>query len=213
MAEIILYLIRHGKTPGNLEKRYIGRTDESLSKEGKEELQQKAKSYGPADFLFSSPMKRCLETCAVLYPGQEIRQIEDLKEIDFGRFEGKNYMELSGDPEYQAWIDSNGTLPFPEGEDRDSFMLRSLSGFGKLMEVLQKESQKETQKESSESWEETEPIKVAAVVHGGTIMSILSNLFGGDYYDYQVGNGEGYECHISVMGDDYCFRSVKRIGV
>ena len=33
-----LYFIRHGKTKGNIEKRYIGSTDENLCKEGKEKL-------------------------------------------------------------------------------------------------------------------------------------------------------------------------------
>lgn len=35
---MIVYLIRHGKTKGNLEKRYVGRTDEELSEEGIREL-------------------------------------------------------------------------------------------------------------------------------------------------------------------------------
>ena len=37
---------------------------------------------------------------------------------------------------------------------------------------------------------------VAFVVHGGTIMSVMSNAFGGDYYDYSCRNGSGYilEC-------------------
>ena len=37
---------------------------------------------------------------------------------------------------------------------------------------------------------------VAFVVHGGTIMSVMSNAFGGDYYDYSCINGSGYilEC-------------------
>ena len=36
-----IYLIRHGETMGNREKRYIGRTDESLTKEAEQELEAK----------------------------------------------------------------------------------------------------------------------------------------------------------------------------
>ena len=42
-------LIRHGKTAGNLEKRYIGITDEVLCKEGREEIA--AKEYPKADIV------------------------------------------------------------------------------------------------------------------------------------------------------------------
>ena len=38
---------------------------------------------------------------------------------------------------------------------------------------------------------------VAYVVHGGTIMAVLSELYGGDYYDYHCGNGEGYLCNLT----------------
>ena len=52
-------------------------------------------------------MKRCIQTAQIIYPGREAVVVDDLKECDFGRFEGKNYIELSGDAYYQKWIDSN----------------------------------------------------------------------------------------------------------
>ena len=109
-----LILIRHGMTAGNREKRYIGMTDEKLCPIGREALNQEKKRslYPAADLLFSSPLVRCLETAAILYPGQEPLIIEAFRECSFSQFEGKNYKELSDNPLYQAWIDSGGALPF-----------------------------------------------------------------------------------------------------
>ena len=191
--ELELFLIRHGKTPGNEEKRYIGRTEESLSEKGREALLEKR--YPEVTFLFSSPMKRCLESCSLLYPGMEPCVIRAFREIDFGRFEGKNYPELSGDPAYQAWIDSGGTLTFPEGESREAFLRRSAEGFKEMLRrILQ--SQRGG--------------KAAAVVHGGTIMAILSRFYGGDYYDYQIPNGEGYALAVDLGEEGFRIREVRR---
>ena len=107
-----IYLIRHGKTEGNLSGKYIGsRTDEPLCQEGIRELE--GKTYPKAALLFVSPMQRCRQTGELLYPGLVQKECPLLKECDFGDFENKNYKELSGNPDYQAWIDSGGTLPFP----------------------------------------------------------------------------------------------------
>ena len=107
-----IYLIRHGKTQGNLSGKYIGaRTDEPLCQEGIRELE--GKNYPKAELLFVSPMKRCRQTGEILYPGLAQKECPLLKECDFGDFENKNYKELSGNPDYQAWIDSGGALPFP----------------------------------------------------------------------------------------------------
>ena len=103
------YLYRHGKTKGNEEGRYLGRTDESLSEEGKKALREKR--MPPAEAVFSSPKKRCQETAALFFPGQCRIIVPDLRECDFGIFENKNWRELSGNPAYQKWIDSGGTLP------------------------------------------------------------------------------------------------------
>lgn len=182
-------LIRHGKTAGNLEKRYIGITDEPLCPEGKEEIGKR--SYPKADIVFSSPLIRCQTTVNLIYPKQELIVIDSLRETDFGLFEGKNYMELSNHPEYQKWIDSGGEAPFPEGENRSGATKRTLEGF---YEMLRR----------SEEYEH-----ISAVVHGGTIMAILSRLFGGDYYSYHVENGEGYTFDLSHNGlySGLCFRS------
>ena len=101
-------LIRHGATMGNQEKRYIGITDEALCDTGIEKLLKNVHKdiYPAADKIYVSPMKRCIQTAQIIYPGREAVVVDDLKECDFGRFEGKNYIELSGDAYYQKWIDS-----------------------------------------------------------------------------------------------------------
>ena len=40
------------------------------------------------------------------------------------------------------------------------------------------------------------PDKAVAVVHGGTIMAVLSELTGREYFSFQVPNGGGYRTRI-----------------
>ena len=83
------FLIRHAKTKGNLEGRYIGsRTDESLCKEGIAELEEKRSGilHGimqdkKDDFhLVSSPMKRCKESAELLFSRKADEIAEELRE-------------------------------------------------------------------------------------------------------------------------------------
>lgn len=175
-----IYLIRHGKTMGNSFGRYIGRTDEPLLDEERKKLE--TRSYPEAEAVFVSPMRRCRQTAAAIYPGHSVRIVEELAECDFGSFENKNWKEMAGDAEYQRWIDSNGTLPFPGGEDPMKFRQRCCLGFEKAMEECFRSK-----------------IKSAAfVVHGGTIMSILERYGVPEkgFYDWHAANGEGYRAQI-----------------
>lgn len=176
------YLIRHSITKGNLEKRYIGaKTDEPLCQKGRELLEKK--QYPKVEKVIASPMKRCLETAKRLFPDVPIQVEEGLRECDFGEFENKNYQELSQNKDYQAWIDSNGTLPFPNGESQESFRKRSKEAFERCLEECLKEERKDT----------------AFVVHGGTIMSILSTCAKQekDYFSWQVKNAEGFLIEVT----------------
>lgn len=63
-----IYLIRHGKTMGNTRGRYIGRTDEPLLEEEQKKL--KESSYPQVETVFVSPMLRCRQTAAAIFPDQ-----------------------------------------------------------------------------------------------------------------------------------------------
>lgn len=186
---IKIYLIRHSVTEGNLKRRYIGKTDEPLCRQGIELLD--ACEYPKAEIVFSSPLKRCIQTAEIIYPDKEIHIIQELAECDFGLFENRNYEELSDVPAYQEWVDSNGMLPFPGGESKEAFSMRCLKGF-----------------EQALKWCRSEGIRSASlVVHGGTIMSIMEHYAQPplDYYDFQIGNGEGYELCIADSAGDCRF--------
>ncbi len=183
-----IFLIRHGLTAGNLKKRYIGRTDEVLCEEGKNKLLNPNRNYPISQKVYASPMKRCLETAELIYPEQELSVLADFRECDFGIFEGKNYLELSDCVAYRQWVDSGGTLPFPQGESREKFQKRSIYCFEDMVKQCL----------------DLQVSKVAAIVHGGTIMSIMER-YGypkGNYYDYQIENGEGYELVLEAYVAD-----------
>jgi alpha-ribazole phosphatase len=171
-------LIRHGQTQRNLEHRYIGcRTDEPLCPEGIAALQ--GKSYPPAAKVYVSPMKRCLETASLLYPGVPTDVVEDFCECDFGDWENKNYAELNGREDYQAWIDSGGEMSFPGGESRAEFAARCVRAFDELLTRNLQED-------------------CAIIAHGGTIMAIMERYAHpcGAYYDFQISNGCGFVLNI-----------------
>lgn len=217
-TEIRLTLIRHGATLSNQEGRYLGKTEEALSPAGIRALEKAVTegSYPAADFLFSGPMKRCRETAQILYPGQTPILVPEWTEMDFGIFEGHNYQELSGDPAYQNWIDSGGTLSFPEGESRAEFIRRSVAGYEKMLQCLKNGCKTVTEFElRTGNAERKEPgaeagnmgiqnagvRNVSAVVHGGTIMALLSHFLGGEYFDYQVKCGQGYSGRLIFQAD------------
>lgn len=158
-----------------------GKIDEGLCEEGISEL-KKIHAGQSVKQIFSSPMKRCLETASILFPGKQPLVIEEFRELDFGCFEGKTHQELIKLPSYQRWIDSNGRGEIPDGESFEDFRERALRGFEKMYSMM-------------------ENPEAVAVVHGGIIMSVLSKINGGDFYDYYTENGHGYEIKFLYDGN------------
>lgn len=194
MTELIF--LRHGETAGNRRKNYIGRTDEPLSEEGAADIERLAARgiYPDVERLLVSPLFRCKQTAALIYPKLSQVIIDDFAECDFGDFENKNYLDLAGNSAYQAWIDSGGKLAFPNGESREQFVSRVCRGFERAAELLLSEKIG----------------RAAIVVHGGTIMSILSTYTAGGYYDFMTKNGGGWL--VKLDGEMWKERKLQCLG-
>lgn len=183
-----IVLIRHFPTKGNRQKQYIGRTDEPLDEEAVkvilDEIGDKSALYPSVECVVTSPMLRCRQTAKLLYPDVPAFSWEKLKETDFGDFEGKTYEELKSNKDYQQWLGSGASGKIPNGESKADFMKRCIEGFGEVMTKL-----------IDHHYE-----SAAFVVHGGTIMALMSEFAeeSKDFYNWQVKNGKGYQVHIDT---------------
>ena len=179
-----IILIRHFKTPGNQKRQYIGSTDENLAPEERcrFETENRKQLYPEVEQVIVSPMKRCIQTAELIYPEIKPQTETSFKECDFGVFEGKTYEELKNRPEYQAWLDSGGTIAFPGGEEQVTFRERCVQGMIRQVHRLCKENVS----------------SAAFVVHGGTIMAVLERLAKEqqEFYHWQVENGNGYRMAV-----------------
>lgn len=186
-------LIRHGMTQGNRKRQYIGTTDEPLCPEGVEQLKhlkEQARKDGrdyEAQLVFVSPLLRCRQTAGILFEStpddDKLIQVPQLREMDFGIFEGRAFKDdLEHDPAYLKWLETDCEGAVPGGERRIEFAERCVAGFQEAMNMA-REMECHTCIET-----------VAFVVHGGTLMSILSACSDeqGTFYSFMTDNGHGY---------------------
>lgn len=185
MKTYTIHLIRHGLTEGNLLGQYIGSTDVPLARQGREQLQRLMEhAHLPyCGRYYSSPLKRCLETMALLYPDQTPEIVKDLAEYDFGAFEKKTGEQLQEDPDYLEWLAGGPDACPPLGESNQHFAGRVCGAFEKIVEDLMR----------------TGVTSAAICTHGGVIMTLMSayGLPERPFHEWMVGNGEGYTLRIT----------------
>lgn len=187
MKNYYLYLIRHGLTQGNLDGKYIGQTDLALCPSGEEDIRKLAKAdlYPYVEKVYTSPLKRCVETAQIIYPDIQLSKVDEIAEMDFGQFEGKTQQELEKLPEYTAWLKGGPEACPPDGEKFGDFSLRCISGLDIIFRDMMKK----------------DITRAAMVTHSGVITNLLAG-FGlpkGHPADYMCGPGEGFEILLSTF--------------
>jgi alpha-ribazole phosphatase len=124
-----LLLIRHGDLGDRNRGRYVGRTDTPLSAKGRRQAATLAgllARLNGAHFL-ASPLRRTRETAEIaLGTHGRFEIVENLREIDFGRWEGMSFAEIAAaDPAaVDRWAALNGDFTFPNGEGIRAFRER-----------------------------------------------------------------------------------------
>ena len=189
---MIVALIRHGETVWQAEGRYQGGSDVPLSEEGAAKLCPA--EHAPA-VVYVTGLMRTAQTAAILFPGARQVVTRGLEEMDFGIFEGKNYRELTGRPDYQTWVDGGCLGPCPGGEDKAGFCRRVCTAFEGLM---------------AENAAETE---LTLVAHGGTLMAVLER-YGRperDYFDWHCPCGHGYRLAAENWERDRTLRLLESV--
>src|SRR5919109_3134666 len=104
------FLLRHGETAWNKQRRIMGRLDIPLDRDGVEQARRLAKLI-PAlelDAIYTSPLKRAMQTARLLARGNSLRVTKErgLTELAFGRWAGACFDDLVQDPLYHRFLKS-----------------------------------------------------------------------------------------------------------
>ena len=188
MRTMEIFLVRHGQTAGNLAGRYIGRTDEPLCEEGVAYARQTGVFPG-IGCVYVSPMRRAGETAAILFPNARYIVCSDLREMDFGDFEGRSADEMADDSAYRTWVDGGCLDACPNGESAAEFSARICSAFDKIVQdAVSDGKNKECQKDG----------RLIIVAHGGTIMALMFKYARPlrNYFDWHVKNIQGWHSYL-----------------
>ncbi|MGN8774255.1 histidine phosphatase family protein [Candidatus Weimeria sp. HCP3S3_B5] len=93
-----IYLTRHGQTDLNKAHLMQGRTDAPLNAHGRQQALDAARRLSGISFdaVFSSPLRRAIETASLMsgLDKKEIKKDPRLIEVDFGRYENRKYWAL-----------------------------------------------------------------------------------------------------------------------
>lgn len=187
MKSYIIHIIRHGAIDETLLGKYIGTTDVPLSDKGRLDLKKLDYEYRypGTQVVFTSPLKRCTETCKILYPELNPLSITALSECNFGEWEGKTAEELKSDPDFEKWLAGDNSVKPPRGESNADFTRRICRMFESIVEGLMKTGTTES----------------VIVTHGGVIMTLLAvyGLPQAKPFEWTMDNGFGYSLRVTPM--------------
>jgi len=161
-----LFLVRHGETAAQEELRYCGHADIPLSERGRGQARSLAGRLSGETFevIYSSDLRRCLETAEAIAAGRGIPLIPcpELRELDFGLAEGLTFEEIASRfPETaRLWREASPRLRFPEGESLEDLFSR----IGRFLERLGRDSFR----------------SAVIVAHDGSLRALLCRLLGED---------------------------------
>jgi probable phosphoglycerate mutase len=162
-----LFLVRHGESTWNWERRVQGQHDPPLSRRGKQQARELATRLGghPVAGYYSSDLRRAQETAEPLTEslGREPTLLPGLREIALGQWEGKTREELQAEfpAEWQAWSERPSWDIVPGGEGAQPFEHRVLATLAEIQAA--------------------HPIgDVICVTHGGVIQVLLGSVVAPD---------------------------------
>lgn len=174
-----LVLLRHGLTEGNVRRWYYGALDLPLCDEGVRALRAACAAglYPPvgAARVLTSGLLRTEQTLRLVCGPVAHESWTELREVSFGVFEGHSYDELKDRADYQRWLSGDWfTNVPPDGESFAAAQKRVLLALERML---------------------SQPRDIWAVLHGGTILSIMQTLFPEEEktsYAWQPPPGGGY---------------------
>ena len=152
-----IILLRHSTTAGNSENRFNGLTDDPLSEEGVILARRQAGKMPEPQHIYMSPKTRCRQTADILWPQTPKTTVNDLTEMSFGPFEGKNHTDLAGSSPYDEWALSGGALRVDGVETVEECRLRMQRALAFVLGEAEAQGLE----------------RIAIVSHGGALASLL----------------------------------------
>jgi len=128
-------LVRHAETPWTLTGQHTGRTDIPLTDAGRESARRLASVLARWRFaeVLCSPLRRARETCELCGLGELAQLREDLREWDYGDYEGLTSSEIRAQrPDWLLWRDGcpGGESPQQVGARADRVVGELLAAAG-----------------------------------------------------------------------------------
>ncbi len=172
---MLIYFLRHGQTEYNAQKRYQGQRDIPLSPAGAALCC--AVPISARTVVYFHPAAHQPDSAHPV-PTAKLVEIDGLKEMCFGSFEGRNYIEMEHDPDYLAWVAANCESPCPDGETKAAFSERICAAFSALVDKALADGEE----------------MLVILAHGGTQMAAMERyaLPHKDYYEWCGPNAGGF---------------------
>ena len=133
-----IYLVRHGETDLNKDKRFRGHSDVPLNEDGVLQAAGAARMLKLAEItnIYTSPIIRSVQTATAIavVTGARMETDDDFVDIDYGEWQGMTVAEAKrSDPgQVEAWRSDPGSFTFPGGDSIADVTARLGPAFARL---------------------------------------------------------------------------------